>query len=195
MAIDLSKSYEYFQPEKVDCRIHIVGCGSVGATVAELLVRLGLTNIALWDMDTVSPHNLANQIFRQQDIGRSKVEALADILFDINPDVKDDLKLYKDGWNGQQLWWGNPKFCVSCKAWCKIEQKYFKAGAAQAAAAFSTKITALRGDVKGGGVSLRSSRLLTFRLQPVSPACGRQRTPPTVRELRSSPAVFRSTSS
>ena len=68
MAIDLSKSYEYFQPEKVGCRIHIVGCGSVGATIAELLVRLGLTNIALWDMDTVSPHNLANQIFRQQDI-------------------------------------------------------------------------------------------------------------------------------
>ena len=59
--------------------------------------------IALWDMDTVSPHNLANQIFRQQDIGRSKVEALADILFDINPDVKDSLKLYKDGWNGQQM--------------------------------------------------------------------------------------------
>lgn len=89
----------------------------------------------------------------------------------------------------------NPKFCVNAKLWCKIEQKYFKAGAAQAAAAFSTKITALRGDVKGGGVSLRSSRLLTFRLQPVSPACGRQRTPPTVRELRSSPAAFRSTSS
>ena len=83
----------------------------------------------------------------------------------------------------------NPKFCVNAKLWCKIEQKYFKAGAAQAAAAFSTKITALRGDVKGGGVSLRSSRLLTFRLQPVSPACGRQRTPPTVRELRSSLAA------
>ena len=41
----------------------------------------------------------------------------------------------------------NPKFCVNAKLWCKIEQKYFKAGAAQAAAAFSTKITALRGDV------------------------------------------------
>ena len=51
----------------------------------------------------------------------------------------------------------NPKFCVNAKLWCKIERKYFKAGAAQAAAAFSTKITALRGDVKGGGVSLRSS--------------------------------------
>ena len=89
----------------------------------------------------------------------------------------------------------NPKFCVTAKLWCTIEQKCFKAGAAQAAAAFSTKITALRGNVKGGGVSLRSSRLLTFRLQPVSPACGRQRTQPTVRELCSSPAAFRSTSS
>ena len=103
MAMDLSKSYEYFQPEKVDARINIVGCGSVGATLAENLVRLGITNLALWDMDVVNPHNLANQIFRQQDIGRPKVEALADILFEINPEIKDDLKLYGKGWSGQQL--------------------------------------------------------------------------------------------
>jgi hypothetical protein len=99
--MDLSKSYEYFQPEKVTSRIHIIGCGSVGATVAENLVRLGLTNIALWDMDVVCPHNLANQVFRQKDIGRSKVEALADILTEINPEV--DLKLRPDGWDGQKL--------------------------------------------------------------------------------------------
>jgi len=97
--MDLSKSYEYFQPEKVDARIHIVGCGSVGATIAESLVRLGLTNIDLWDMDVVNPHNLANQIFRQQDVGRTKVEALADILFELNPEVKDGLKLHPDGWS------------------------------------------------------------------------------------------------
>lgn len=103
MAIDLSKSYEYFQPEKVTERIHIVGCGSVGATIAENLVRLGLANITLWDMDVVSPHNLANQIFRQQDIGAKKVEALRDILFEINLDIKDTLKLCHDGWDGQQL--------------------------------------------------------------------------------------------
>ena len=33
----------------------------------------------------------------------------------------------------------NPKFCVNAKLWCKIEQKYFKAGAAQAAAALLYK--------------------------------------------------------
>lgn len=101
--MDLSKSYEYFQPEKVESRIHIVGCGSVGSTLAEMLVRLGLTNIALWDMDVVNPHNLANQIFRHKDIGRSKVDALADILSEINIEVEDELKLHPDGWNGQKL--------------------------------------------------------------------------------------------
>ena len=101
--MDLSKSYDYFQPDAVREPLNIVGCGSVGATVAEHLARLGLTNITLWDMDVVDPHNLTNQIFRYKDIGHPKVEALADILTDINPDIKDTLKLYPKGWSGQQL--------------------------------------------------------------------------------------------
>lgn len=52
----------------------------------------------------------------------------------------------------------NPKFCVNAKLWCKIEQKCFKAGAAQAAAAFSTKITALRGDVSKRQIKGRVDR-------------------------------------
>jgi len=101
--MDLSKSYEFFQPEKNDDRIHIIGCGSVGSTVAENLVRSGVTKFALWDFDTVEPHNLANQMFRVKDVGKLKVEALLDILCDINPDVKDDVQLKPDGWKGQRL--------------------------------------------------------------------------------------------
>ena len=41
--MDLSKSYEFFRPESVDGRIHIIGCGSVGSSLAELMVRSGLT--------------------------------------------------------------------------------------------------------------------------------------------------------
>ena len=48
--MDLSKSYEYFQPEKDNSRLHIVGCGSVGSTLAENLARCGLTNFTLWDL-------------------------------------------------------------------------------------------------------------------------------------------------
>ena len=101
--MDLSKSYEYFQPEKDDARVHIIGCGSVGGTLAELLVRLGLTKLTLWDFDDVEAHNLANQIYRQKDIGRKKTEALLDILAEINPDVRNDAKLMSDGWDEQEL--------------------------------------------------------------------------------------------
>lgn len=101
--MNLSKLYEFFQPEKVRDRIHIIGCGSVGSAIAELLVRCGLTKITLWDFDIVEPHNVSNQMFRQIDIGKPKVEALRDMLVDINPDVADTLELKPDGWNGEKL--------------------------------------------------------------------------------------------
>ncbi len=101
--MDLSKSYEFFQPEKYNTRIHIVGCGSVGSTVAENLVRCGITKITLWDFDKVEEHNIVNQMFRQQDVGRLKVEALKDILMEINPDIKDNVELKPDGWQGKLM--------------------------------------------------------------------------------------------
>ena len=102
--MDLSKCYEYFQPESLgEDRIHILGCGSVGSTIAELLVRNGLTKLTLWDFDTVEPHNISNQMFRFCDIGKPKVEALRDILISINPDAEADIKLCPDGWQGKTL--------------------------------------------------------------------------------------------
>ena len=101
--MDLSKSYEFFQPEKNDARIHIIGCGSVGSTIAENLARCGVTKMTLWDFDRVEPHNICNQMFRQQDVGKLKVEALKDILTDINPDIVDELELKPDGWQGKLL--------------------------------------------------------------------------------------------
>ena len=91
--MDLSKSYEFFQPEKDKARIHIVGCGSVGSTVAENLARCGVTKITLYDFDKVEPHNIANQMFDQNDVGRLKVDALKDILTDINPEIADQIEV------------------------------------------------------------------------------------------------------
>lgn len=101
--MDLSKSYEFFQPEKVTGRIHIIGCGSVGSTVAELLARLGLTKITLYDMDKVEEHNLANQMFTTANIHQEKVLAVAERMKMINPDIEKDLILVRDGWHGQKL--------------------------------------------------------------------------------------------
>lgn len=101
--MDLSKSYEFFQPDKDDSKIHIVGCGSVGSTIAENLARCGVKNMVLWDFDTVEAHNIVNQMFRQQDVGKSKVEALKDILCDINPEISDTIELKPDGWQGKLM--------------------------------------------------------------------------------------------
>lgn len=101
--LDLSKSYEFFQPEKDNSKIHIVGCGSVGSTIAENLARCGVKNMVLWDFDKVEAHNIVNQMFRQQDIGKYKVEALRDILCDINPELKEYIGLMPNGWDGNLL--------------------------------------------------------------------------------------------
>lgn len=101
--MDLVKSYDFFKPETCRDRIHIIGCGAVGSTVAENLVRFGLTNITLYDFDTVEAHNIANQMFRAIDIGKPKTQALAEILMEINPDLEGNLRIEADGYHGQRL--------------------------------------------------------------------------------------------
>lgn len=102
--MNLIKSYEFFQPEKYkDNRIHIIGCGSVGSTIAENLARCGVTNMTLWDFDKVEEHNIANQMFTEKHIGKTKVEALEEILLDINPEIINDIQLKPNGWQGKRL--------------------------------------------------------------------------------------------
>jgi len=101
--MDLSKSYEYFKPETVTERIHIVGCGSVGSTIAENLARNGLTKFTLWDFDDVEPHNIANQMYTNKHVGMPKVEALKEILTDINPEIIHEIHLEPKGWQGKMM--------------------------------------------------------------------------------------------
>ena len=101
--IDLTKQYEFFKPELVDKRVHIIGCGSVGSTIAENLVRCGISNLTLYDFDKVEAHNITNQMFRYGDIGSLKVDALKEILVEIDPAAKSTIKTNSSGWNGEML--------------------------------------------------------------------------------------------
>lgn len=101
--MDTSKFYDFFQPEICQNRIHIIGCGSVGSTVAELLVRYGLKDITLYDFDKVEPRNIANQMFTAQDIGKDKVSAVAELLAKINPEIEGHLEIADKGYVKQRL--------------------------------------------------------------------------------------------
>ena len=64
-------------------RLHcgVVGAGSVGALVAEALVRMGVETVSLIDFDEVKEHNLDRLLHATAvDIGHLKVEVAADIL-------------------------------------------------------------------------------------------------------------------
>jgi molybdopterin/thiamine biosynthesis adenylyltransferase len=102
--MDLAKSFEFFKPEDLGAdRIHIIGCGATGSTLAENLARFGITNITLYDFDTVEGKNLANQMFLHRHIHMEKVDAVADIITGINPEAAETLRLERKGWDGQRL--------------------------------------------------------------------------------------------
>lgn len=86
--MDLNKSLEFFNPNKVKKRCHIIGCGAIGSSVAELLVRQGVDTLTLWDFDYVEPHNIVNQMYVEKDIAKAKTDALEEHLKKINPAVK-----------------------------------------------------------------------------------------------------------
>jgi molybdopterin/thiamine biosynthesis adenylyltransferase/proteasome lid subunit RPN8/RPN11 len=66
-------------------RVAILGCGSVGSTIAELFVRAGVEAFTLIDPDEVSAANLSRGVYTAADIGRRKVDALAARLGAIAP--------------------------------------------------------------------------------------------------------------
>ena len=68
-----------FDPIKhKDLRVTLIGAGATGSRLWLALIELGITNLVVYDFDTVESHNLANQIYFDSHIGQPKVEALRD---------------------------------------------------------------------------------------------------------------------
>lgn len=73
--------------ERSQQRVAVLGCGSVGSTMAELLVRSGVQALTLVDPDLVGRENLSRSTYTVEDLGASKVGALAARLTAIAPDL------------------------------------------------------------------------------------------------------------
>jgi adenylyltransferase/sulfurtransferase len=69
-------------------RVAIVGSGGLGSPVAMYLATAGVGTIGLIDFDVVDVSNLQRQIlYATSDTGRRKVDAAADRLREMNPDI------------------------------------------------------------------------------------------------------------
>lgn len=61
-------------------RIIIAGIGGIGSNVAFQLARMIPANLTLYDDDIVEMVNMAGQLYSYNDVGRSKVDAIADMI-------------------------------------------------------------------------------------------------------------------
>uniref|UniRef100_A0A1B6I7H0 Ubiquitin-like modifier-activating enzyme 5 n=1 Tax=Homalodisca liturata TaxID=320908 RepID=A0A1B6I7H0_9HEMI len=67
--------------------VAVVGVGGVGSVTAEMLTRCGIGKLLLFDYDKVELANMNRLFFQPHQSGLSKVEAAANTLTFINPDV------------------------------------------------------------------------------------------------------------
>ena len=70
------------------CKATVVGIGAIGRQVALQLTAMGIPWLQLIDHDHVEISNLASQGYLQDDLGKPKVEATANLCRQINSDLE-----------------------------------------------------------------------------------------------------------
>lgn len=75
-------------PERLETVVVlIVGVGAVGRQLALQLATMGVSNMTIIDPQDVDVENLGAQGFREKDLGRKKVEAVAESVHELNSNV------------------------------------------------------------------------------------------------------------
>lgn len=61
-------------------RVDVIGAGATGSRITLALAKLGVQNLHVWDFDKVEAHNIANQLYSVDQVGRFKLYALEDLI-------------------------------------------------------------------------------------------------------------------
>lgn len=93
----ISRQKEIFSKEEQELLkttpVCVIGCGGLGGTIIEQLVRAGFENLCIIDQDVFDESNLNRQIRSNlNSIGKSKVKTTLNHALSINPDLK--IKIY-----------------------------------------------------------------------------------------------------
>jgi molybdopterin/thiamine biosynthesis adenylyltransferase len=81
----MEQQYDRFKdapwfPEREEI-VMVGGAGGIGSWLTFFLAKAGFKAI-VYDFDTIEEHNIGGQLFRVEDIGKYKVQALSDIITD-----------------------------------------------------------------------------------------------------------------
>lgn len=81
MSTDFWRQLEIFNPDEYgSVPIHLIGVGGIGSPTALALAKMGMSNITIYDDDTIENHNLPNQLYKSKEVGNAKANALVSSL-------------------------------------------------------------------------------------------------------------------
>jgi len=70
-------------PEKLSFPITVIGAGAIGSATAVTLAKMGCSDITVWDRDYLEDLNVPNQLCKPSMVGKPKVEALAELAYEL----------------------------------------------------------------------------------------------------------------
>jgi len=90
------------------CRVTVIGVGAIGRQVALQLAAMGIMWLQLIDFDVVETSNLASQGYLEDDLGKLKVDATAELCHKINTNL--EIQIVRDRFR-RSTEIGNVLFC------------------------------------------------------------------------------------
>jgi len=73
-------------------KVMVVGCGAIGSLIAKQIAHIGQPHVTLCDFDTVDEVNLCCQGFTDADLGKNKVDAVAEAMIAINGTLEGQIR-------------------------------------------------------------------------------------------------------
>lgn len=82
-------------PKKLGFPVTVIGAGAIGSAAVLTLAKMGCSNIAIWDEDILEDLNIPNQLCKPCMVGKPKVEALTELVYELaEVEVKQIFRRY-----------------------------------------------------------------------------------------------------
>lgn len=102
--MDYRKQINLIDVEEVDKPINVIGCGALGSWLVLFLLKMGFKNITVYDFDNIEEHNIPNQCFSENQIGKPKVEAMDEIACYFSSDARNRVKFVNQKITLREVW-------------------------------------------------------------------------------------------
>lgn len=76
----LTRQFDIIPLDVLSKPVTIIGCGAIGSFLGLQLAKMGVTNLTLFDHDSIEIENMSNQFFTHHAIGSNKALALKDLI-------------------------------------------------------------------------------------------------------------------